>query len=109
MQHIYRFIMYLVLFLFPLTILAANHLREEIINLVVDPCYLTLASENDELMENISAKKAVELIKVMQPENVQGMVDATYSVVKDVDDFQKRMSVYNLFRDTCINAGRASR
>ena len=44
MQRIYRFIMHLVLFLFPLTILAANNLREEIINHVVDPCYITLAS-----------------------------------------------------------------
>ena len=81
--------------------------RQEIITYSVDPCYKDIAVRQG-LGELMSVSEAVELMKIMQSDSVNKMVDALMPIVRKMDSFSSRKGLYDMGAQTCINAARNS-
>ena len=82
--------------------IANQALKNEILEHVVDPCYTQIA-ERDGLGEYMKIDEAVEVMKMMNPQSIEKMYEASLPVVKKLPSFSERMLFYQIGLSSCIN------
>ena len=82
----------------------AVDLRAEIMEQVVDPCYLDMAMRNP--IEGVSLEQMVELAKMVSGNSVDQMVASLLPVAAKIEDPEKRRTFYKVGKELCINAAR---
>ena len=90
--------------LFTFSALATDY-RQEIITYSIDPCYKDMAVKKG-LAEFMPIDESVELMKIMQAESVNKMVDAMMPLARRFDSFSDRKVIYDLAVKSCINGPR---
>ena len=86
--------------------LASDSLRDEIIEKVIDPCYLDMVLRNR--VEGVSDQQMLELLKIMQADETENMIDAVLPIVSKAESFQGRSAIYEIFKQQCIEAARSA-
>lgn len=87
--------------LFSATVVSAqDNLRAEIIQHVIDPCFLQSAKKHG-LVEKLGEATALRNLKTMLSANVENMVSTVRNEVRN-HGIQKRKAVYHIFLSTCI-------
>ncbi len=84
--------------------LASDSLRDEIIQEVVDPCYLDAVLRNP--VEGVSDQQMFELLKIMQADNTEQVVDSLLPIVSKLGSKQERAAMYKIGKQICIQASR---
>ena len=84
-----------------------DSLREEIIEHVVDVCYLDSVRRSGTADVAGGEQSALELIKILNVEEIDGMVEAVLPLVAG-QDRATRMAFYAVGADTCIQAARGA-
>ena len=80
-------------------------LRAEIMEHVVDPCYLDMALRNP--VEGVSPKQLAELTKMVTAKSVNEMVESLHPLVIKLDELEQRRVFYAMGKKICIDAARA--
>lgn len=86
--------------------LASDSLRDEIIEKVIDPCYLDTVLRNP--VEGVSAQQMLELLKVMQADEAENAINALLPIVSKAESSQGRTAIYEIFKQQCIEAARSA-
>lgn len=86
--------------------LASDSLRDEIIQEVIDPCYLDAVLRNR--VEGVSDQQMLELLKIMQADGTENMINALLPIVSKAESFQGRTVIYEIFKKKCIEAARSA-
>ena len=78
--------------------------RAEIMEHVVDPCYLDMALRNP--VEGVTPEKMMELAKMVAADSVNQMVESLLPVAAKIDDLEQRQAFYAVGKELCISAAR---
>jgi len=78
--------------------------RAEIMEHVVDPCYLDMAHRNP--VEGISPNELIEITKLMSGDAIETMIDNLRPIAAKMADLNQRLAFYEIGRRVCINAAR---
>lgn len=80
--------------------------RAEIMEHVVDPCYLDMALRNP--VEGVTPEKMMELAKMVADKSVNEMVENLMPIAAKIHDLEKRQAFYAVAKELCISAARGS-
>ena len=80
--------------------LSENVLRAEIMEHVIDPCYLEVASRNP--VNRVSPEQFVELAKAMNPASIEQAILSLLPLVSDAPDFETRALFYTFGKQACL-------
>ena len=83
---------------------AVDH-RAEIMEYVIDPCYLDMALRNP--VEGVSPERLAELAKMVAAKSVDEMVEGLLPITAKIDDLEKRGVFYAVAKELCIKAARS--
>ena len=86
------------------SVASASDYRAEIMEHVVDPCYLDMALRNP--IDGVSPEKLAELAKLSVGNAVDDMATAVQQIVVKQTDAGVRRTIYTLMKDACIKAAR---
>ena len=75
-------------------------LRAEIVEHVIDPCYLVGAKRNP--MEGVSPKQIADLTKAINAEAVEQAIVGLLPLVSDAPDFETRALFYAFGKQACL-------
>ena len=87
----------------PASTATTGDLRAEIMQNVVDPCYLAIAQRHDS--GGLSIEEFAALAKMANPVPIDGMVEAVSTLLTDDQTKEQRAFIFQIARQTCINAG----
>lgn len=79
--------------------------RAEIMEQVVDPCYLDMALRNP--VEGVSPEQLAELTKMVSAKAVNTMVEALLPLVVKLDEAEQCRVFYAMGKKVCIDAASA--
>ena len=79
--------------------------RAEIMEYVVDPCYLDMALRNP--VEGVSPEQLAELAKMVSAKSVNEMVESLQPLVAKLDELEQRRVFYAMGKKVCVDAARA--
>jgi len=85
---------------------ASDRLRDEIVKYVVEPCYLDAVMRNR--VEGVADQQMLELLKIMQSDETEKMVNALLPVISKAKSAQERLVIYEIGKQTCIQAARGA-
>lgn len=84
----------------------APDLEAEIIEHVVDVCFMVVVAEAD-ILPNMSRVEALEVLKAVDADNVQTMIEALLPLVEG-REFENRRIIYDAGAQSCIDGITAS-
>ena len=81
--------------------------RDEIMEHVVDPCYLEVARLNP--VEGVSPEKMVAMVKMARGDDfIDQLVEPVLPMLSHLDNLEQRFVIYTVVRNICIDAARES-
>ena len=80
----------------------SHGIRAEVIQNVLDPCYLTIARRQPSLAK-IPAEELLILGKSSTPQSFENMIQTIVPVIKDLDADSKK-NMFSLCYQTCVNS-----
>ena len=88
----------------PVSAVSEELLRAEIMEYVIDPCYLDSAKRN--VVDGISPEEMVPFMKLIAAESIEQTMVAVITLVSQLDKFEDRAVFYVLGQNMCIDSAR---
>ena len=86
---------------------SAQDYRAEIMEHVIDPCYLFMAIQNP--VDGVSPKQMADMVKALKPGNVEQMISGVNLMLKNNPSVATRMALYKLSLQVCISGAKKGR